>query len=75
MLSTQVEAAYDELRVVESVVKSRTAPVWELATRILGNDDSPLVPYAVGPLVELGMVAAAPAEAQTRAVVLVPPSS
>jgi hypothetical protein len=69
-----VEADYDELRVVVDVAKAakaspRDAAAYEAVSRLAGagGDDAP-ARYALSALLDLGLVAKAPADKQTRAV-------
>ena len=58
----------DEVRVVEDVVASGDGDYWELSTQLVsGGDDEPPLPYGIAAL--MPMVAAAPANLQTREVV------
>ena len=62
------DATFDEVRVVEDVVASGDGDYWELSTQlVVGGDDEPPLPYGIAAL--MPMVAAAPANLQTREVV------
>ena len=62
------DATFDEVRVVEDVVASGDGDYWELSTQmVVGGDDEPALPYGIAAL--MPMVAAAPANLQTREVV------
>ena len=62
------DATFDEVRVVEDVVASGDGDYWELSTQMVGGgDDEPALPYGIAAL--MPMVAAAPANLQTREVV------
>ena len=62
------DATFDEVRVVEDVVASGDGDYWELSTQLVdGGDDEPPLPYGIAAL--MPMVAAAPANMQTREVV------
>ena len=59
------DAAFDEVRAVEDVVASGDGDYWELLTKLVdGGDDEPPLPYGIAAL--MPMVAAAPADLQTR---------
>ena len=65
------DATHDEVRVVDDIVSSRDNDRWEVSTKLVGgNGDDVPVPYGIGPLIALGMVAAAPTYLQTRDIVL-----
>lgn len=66
-----IDATHDEVRVVDDIVSSRDNDRWEVSTKLVGgNGDDVPVPYGIGPLIALGMVAAAPTYLQTRDIVL-----
>ena len=63
-----MDAAFDEVRVVEDVFASGDGDYWELSTKLVdGGNDEPPLPYGTPAL--MPMVATAPADVQTRDVV------